>query len=249
MRRLAREKVRPESSSCSAPLNTRYGTSSEDGSAVGSGRHRGRQSASAVGPGRVRRGAQESGAVASALVQYRLPEGGVRGGIPAAGSVLPLWGIPEHLRRLGHQTWTSSSCPPRGPPRQRPAAGGTGGGSAPFRPQEESEAVGPTPPPAPDSARRGGRFLPCPDRAQHRGPSSFRVRPRVHDTEHENEHENEAVRTRVEGGWDPFSGEVRTDAGAVLLALSARSAPRARRRSTAPCSWPGRRVPSRRPAW
>ena len=131
MRRLAREKVRPESSSCSAPLNTRYGTSSEDGSAVGSGRHRGRQSAGAVGPGRVRRGAQESGAVASALVQYRLPEGGVRGGIPAAGSVLPLWGIPEHLRRLGHQTWTSSSCPRRGPPRQRPAAGGTGGGVSP----------------------------------------------------------------------------------------------------------------------
>ncbi len=58
MGRLAREKVRPESSSCSAPLNGRYGTSSEVGSAVGSRRHRQQVSAGAFGPGRVRRAAR-----------------------------------------------------------------------------------------------------------------------------------------------------------------------------------------------
>ncbi len=53
------------------------------------------------------------------------------------------------------------------------------GGSAPFRRQEKSEAVGQTPPPGPGSARGNGLFLPCPNRAKHPTPSPA-VFDRVH---------------------------------------------------------------------
>ena len=170
MGRLARERVRPESSSCSAPLNRRYGTSSEDGSAVGFRLHRGQDSTTVFGPGRVRRAAHEIVPSASAYIQYRPPEGGVRGGIPAAGSVLPpAGGIPEHLRLLVPTNRERAvRILGRGRPRQWLAAGEPGGGGRAHRFALRLTAPrARPPPPAPGSARDNGLFLPCPKSAKH----------------------------------------------------------------------------------